>query len=58
MTFNRDTQDYLRTISTDLHVVKGDFDDQDFPDQKVVTVGGFRIGLCHGELSVVAVDAC
>jgi len=44
----RDTQDYLRTISTDLHVVKGDFDDQDFPDQKVVTVGGFRIGLCHG----------
>ena len=44
----KDTQDYLRTISTDLHVVKGDFDDQDFPDQKVVTVGGFRIGLCHG----------
>lgn len=46
---NRDSYDYLKTVAADVHVVRGDFDDNlTYPEQKVVTVGQFRIGLCHG----------
>jgi len=45
----KETVDYLKTLTADVHIVRGDFDDNpNFPDQKVVTVGQFRIGLCHG----------
>ena len=53
----RDSFDYLKTLATDVHVVRGDFDDAtggtgvgnlNWPEQKVVTVGQFKIGLCHG----------
>mmetsp|Transcript_664 Transcript_664/g.2421 ORF Transcript_664/g.2421 Transcript_664/m.2421 type:complete len:187 (+) Transcript_664:448-1008(+) len=44
----RETLEYLKGICPDLHVVKGDFDQEDFPDSKIVKIGGFRIGLCHG----------
>ncbi|UYV79526.1 VPS29 [Cordylochernes scorpioides] len=45
----RDTLDYLRTLASDVHVVRGDFDDNlNYPEQKVVTIGQFRVGLCHG----------
>jgi len=53
----RDSFDYLKTLATDVHVVRGDFDDAtsgtgggnlSWPEQKVVTVGQFKIGLCHG----------
>ncbi|CAI5444684.1 unnamed protein product [Caenorhabditis angaria] len=47
----RETFEYLRSLSSDVHVVRGDFDDDDgakYPDTKVITVGQFRIGLCHG----------
>ncbi|KAK6059652.1 hypothetical protein COOONC_02714, partial [Cooperia oncophora] len=38
------------TLSPDVHVVRGEFDDESlkYPDTKVVTVGQFRIGLIHG----------
>lgn len=47
---SRETFDYLRTLSSDVHVVRGEFDDETlkYPDTKVVTVGQFRIGVCHG----------
>uniref|UniRef100_A0A1I7XRV9 type II protein arginine methyltransferase n=1 Tax=Heterorhabditis bacteriophora TaxID=37862 RepID=A0A1I7XRV9_HETBA len=47
---SRETVDYLRSLSSDVHVVRGDCDDETvkYPDSKVVTVGQFRIGLCHG----------
>lgn len=49
----RDSLDYLKTLASDVHVVRGDFDDnQAYPEQKVVTVGQFRIGLCHGHQAV------
>jgi vacuolar protein sorting-associated protein 29 len=39
----------LKTLASDVHVVKGDFDENSgYPEQKVVTVGQFRIGICHG----------
>jgi len=41
--------DYLKTVAADLYVVKGDFDlNSDFPEEKVVTLGNFKFGLCHG----------
>ncbi|KHJ98133.1 hypothetical protein OESDEN_01876 [Oesophagostomum dentatum] len=47
---NRESVDYLRSLSSDVHVVRGDFDDESlkYPDTKVVTVGQFRLGLVHG----------
>jgi len=45
----RESFDYLKTVAADVHVVRGDFDENlTYPEQKVVTVGQFRIGLCHG----------
>lgn len=45
----KETYDYLKTLANDVHVVRGDFDENvTYPEQKVVTVGQFRIGLCHG----------
>lgn len=45
----KESFDYLKTLASDVHVVRGDFDENmNYPEQKVVTVGQFRIGLCHG----------
>jgi len=45
----RESIDYLKTVAADVHIVRGDVDDHPvYPEQKVVTVGQFRIGLCHG----------
>ncbi|GIL67198.1 hypothetical protein Vafri_20615 [Volvox africanus] len=40
--------DYLRTISGDLHVVSGDFDEFQAPDQLVLDLAGFKVGVVHG----------
>lgn len=50
------TYDYLRTLASDVHVVRGDFDDATFmpnvanslPETKNVKIGQFEIGLIHG----------
>jgi len=45
----KESLDYLKTLASDVHIVKGDFDENmNYPDHKVVTVGQVRIGLCHG----------
>jgi len=45
----KDTHDYLKSLASDLHIVKGDFDENStYPDTKVLNIGQFRIGLCHG----------
>jgi len=48
----KDTHDYLKglaLLASDLHIVKGDFDENStYPDTKVVNIGQFRIGLSHG----------
>ncbi|MGK3756473.1 MAG: vacuolar protein sorting-associated protein 29 [Bacillariaceae sp.] len=41
----------LCTLAPNVHVVQGDFDDDEtlpFPEVQVVQVGQFRIGLIHG----------
>ena len=75
---SKETLDYLKTLASDVHIVRGDFDkvrisnifvylhnkiltnninlifksifqiSSTYPEQKVVTVGQFKIGLCHG----------
>jgi len=44
----KEIQDYLKTITPNLHVARGDFDEGTFPDEEVLEIGGFRVGLCHG----------
>lgn len=42
--------DYFKYLAADVHIVQGDWDEATtkFPDEKVVNVGQFKIGLCHG----------
>jgi len=48
----KEMYDYLRGIATDVHVVRGEFDEgqaaQSWPESKVVQIEKFRIGMCHG----------
>lgn len=45
----KESFDYLKTLASDVHVVRGDLDESSaWPEQKVVSVGQFKIGLCHG----------
>ena len=45
---SRESYDWLRSLSNDFHGVKGDYDDGDMPEKKLVTIGEFRIGMIHG----------
>eukprot|EP00298_Acanthocystis_sp_HF-20_P027781 c6065_g1_i1.p1 GENE.c6065_g1_i1~~c6065_g1_i1.p1 ORF type:complete len:190 (-),score=65.60 c6065_g1_i1:18-587(-) len=46
---NKDTLDYLKTISSEIHLVSGDADeDKSAPETKVVTIEGIKIGVIHG----------
>jgi vacuolar protein sorting-associated protein 29 len=46
---SKEMMDYLRSVCPDVHVVKGDMDeDPALAEDKVVTIGQFKIGLCHG----------
>eukprot|EP00128_Syssomonas_multiformis_P014211 Colp12_sorted_trinity150504_noHs@17134 len=45
----KETYDYLKTLASDVHVVRGDFDENTTdPEHKVVQVGQYKIGLIHG----------
>jgi len=45
-------EDYLRTLANTVHIVRGDLDSgpaaRDLPERKIVKIGDFTIGLCHG----------
>jgi vacuolar protein sorting-associated protein 29 len=45
---SRESYDWLKGLSNDFHSVKGDYDEGDMPEKKVVTIGEFKIGLVHG----------
>ena len=45
---SRESYDWLRSLSNDFHGVKGDYDQGDFPEKKLVTIGEFKIGMIHG----------
>ena len=49
----KETYDYLKSITSDLHCVKGDFDgllgpDIALPETEIVEIEGFKIGIIHG----------
>nr|WCZ58431.1 vacuolar protein sorting-associated protein 29 [Paratrimastix eleionoma] len=45
----REVYDYLKSLASDVHVVRGDFDEnQTWPEEKIVTIGQFKMGLIHG----------
>lgn len=45
---SRESYDWLKSLSNDFHCVKGDFDEGDIPEKKVVQIGEFKIGMIHG----------
>ncbi len=45
---SRESYDWLKSLSNDVHTVKGDFDEGDVPEKKVVQIGEFKIGMIHG----------
>ncbi|KAH6904698.1 Metallo-dependent phosphatase [Coprinopsis sp. MPI-PUGE-AT-0042] len=54
---DKETYDYLRTISPDVHVVKGDYDELTaFPSSVTVQHNAVKIGVIHGHQSVPVGD--
>eukprot|EP00466_Bigelowiella_natans_P010049 jgi/Bigna1/142134/aug1.67_g16842 len=50
---SKSMEQYLRNLvvgnAKNVHIVRGDMDDnKTYPEETVVTIGGFKIGLCHG----------
>ena len=46
---NQDTLYWLQNLSSDFHIVKGDYDIyKNYPEKKVVQIGSFNIGMIHG----------
>lgn len=45
----QEVHDYLKTICPDLHITRGEYDeDVRYPETKTLTIGQFKLGLCHG----------
>nr|GMC50660.1 vacuolar protein sorting-associated protein 29 [Ipomoea batatas] len=45
----KEVQDYLRTVCADLHITRGEYDEEiRYPETKKLTIGQFKIGVCHG----------
>jgi len=46
---NKEQLQELQALAPNVHVVRGDFDeDADLPEHKVITIGQFKVGLIHG----------
>jgi len=56
---SKSIDDFLRTLANSVHIVRGDMDSakSELPDQKVVKIGEFTIGLIHGHQVVPWGDA-
>lgn len=45
----QEVHDYLKTVCPDLHITRGEYDeDSRYPDTKTLTIGQFKLGVCHG----------
>jgi len=50
---DKETHDYLRTVAHDVHIVRGDYDeDPRFPLSLTISHPPLRIGVVHGHLNV------
>ena len=44
-----ESYDWIKSLSSNFHCVKGDYDiDESLPDKKCVQIGEFKIGIIHG----------
>lgn len=43
-----EVEDYLQSISPDVHIVAGDMDSVSYPAKAVVNIGNLAFGICHG----------
>ncbi|KAK6920848.1 Calcineurin-like phosphoesterase domain, lpxH-type [Dillenia turbinata] len=47
--FKAEVHDYLKTICPDLHITRGEYDEETrYPETKIITIGQFKLGVCHG----------
>ena len=46
---SRESNDWLKSLSNDFHQVKGDYDEGDIQEKKIVQIGEFKIGMIHGD---------
>ncbi|EAL63015.1 metallophosphoesterase domain-containing protein [Dictyostelium discoideum AX4] len=46
---SKEIHDYFKVLTSDVHIVRGDLDENtSYPDTKIVSIGQFKFGLCHG----------
>ena len=45
---SNESYDWLKSLSNDFHCVKGDFDENDYPEKELIKIGEFNIGIIHG----------
>jgi len=53
---DKETYEYLRTISPDVHIVKGDYDESTFPLSITVAHNPIKIGVIHGHQCIPTGD--
>ena len=53
---DKETYEYLRTISPDVHIVKGDYDESTFPLSVTVIHNPIKIGVIHGHQCIPTGD--
>ncbi|KAF5933569.1 hypothetical protein HYC85_029740 [Camellia sinensis] len=45
----KEVHDYLKSLRPGLHITRGEYDeDARYPETKTLTIGQFKLGLCHG----------
>lgn len=46
---SKEMHDYLKSLASDIHIVKGDFDEvSGLPEDAKTTIGQLKMGICHG----------
>nr|GMC62159.1 vacuolar protein sorting-associated protein 29 [Ipomoea batatas] len=44
-----EVHDYLKSLCPSLHITRGEYDEESkYPETKTITIGQFKLGLCHG----------
>ncbi len=45
----QEIHDYLKSLCGDVHITRGEYDDDSrYPETKQLTIGAFKLGICHG----------
>ncbi|KAF2298804.1 hypothetical protein GH714_028024 [Hevea brasiliensis] len=45
----KEVHDYLKSLCPDLHITHGEYDeDSRYPETKTLSIGQFKLGICHG----------